>query len=292
MDEIMSINNISKSFNTLKALDNVSFSIYKGQVVGLIGFNGAGKSTLISIILGLVKPDKGSVRLFNKDSIDKENLKNVGVMLQNVTMPENLKVCEWLKMVQVYCDNAYSIDEVLKIADLEDEKNSLASKLSGGKQRRLQFALSIIGKPKVLFLDEPTVGMDFQSKRKFWDYINVLIKRGTTIILTSHDLVEVEEVAQRIIIIDKGRILADKPMEKLKEEDAYSTIKINKRDINLDLIDDNTNYKIQDDKVIIYPKDIDKVVRNLLKSGVSYDAMNVSKGNLEQILDNIIKKEG
>ena len=239
MKEIITVKNISKKFNKLKVLDNVSFSVYEGQVIGLIGFNGAGKSTLISTILGLIKPDKGSTRIFNKENGSRESLNNVGVMLQNVTMPENIKVWEWLKMVQIYCDNAYSIDEVLKIADLEDDKNSLASKLSGGKQRRLQFALSIIGKPKILFLDEPTVGMDFQSKRKFWDYIDVLIKKGTTIILTSHDLNEVEEFAERIIIIDKGRILMDKPMEKLKVENAYSTIKINKKDINLDIIDSN-----------------------------------------------------
>ncbi|WP_182928794.1 ABC transporter ATP-binding protein [Priestia filamentosa] len=295
MKEIISIKNVTKEYNGIKVVDNVTFSIYKNEIIGLVGANGAGKSTLISMIVGLKKPNKGEIRIADMKVPNKKVSELIGVMLQEVSMPEKTKVVELLEMVGVFYKRTNNIDFVLKASGLEDVRNSYVDKLSGGKQRRLQFALAIIGDPDILFLDEPTVGLDFQSKKLFWDEINKMVERGTTIILTSHDLKEIEDIANRIIVIDKGRILEDDTITQLRNKYEAHTISIDLPlvEANLDDLKNQSLFScsLKNNTVIIKTKNMNETINYLLSLDLNYNDLNINQSALENIMSEIISKK-
>ncbi|MES9741442.1 ABC transporter ATP-binding protein [Priestia megaterium] len=295
MNEIISIKNVTKEYNGINVVDDVTLSIYKNEIIGLVGANGAGKSTLISMIVGLKKPTKGEITIANIKTPNKKIAQLIGVMLQEVSMPEKTKVIELLEMVSVFYNQTNNIDFVLKASGLEDVKHSYVDKLSGGKQRRLQFALAIIGNPDILFLDEPTVGLDFQSKKIFWDEIKKMVKKGTTIILTSHDLKEIEDIANRIIVIDKGRILEDDKITQLRNKyEAYSiSLDLTLIKSNLESLNDQKifSYSISNNIVHIKTKNINDTINYLLSLNINYNDLNINQSALENIMTEIVSQK-
>lgn len=196
----------------------------KGDIIGLLGLNGEGKSTLIKIILGILSQDSGEV----KRNFDIKS--DVGVMLQEISMPEKMKVYEWLDMVKRFSTNSKSVESVLDRVNLRTVKNKYCDSLSGGQQRRVQFATAIINNPKVLILDEPTVGMDVVSKKAFWETLNTFsFSKDLTIILISHDMEEVSEFCNRVLILSKGLLVSDSKMtnvqDKIEKRSSYSVDK-------------------------------------------------------------------
>lgn len=217
MEYAAEIKQLTKVFKGKKAVDDVSFSIKLGEIVAILGPNGAGKSTTMLLMLGLLHPTKGESKLFNADAEEKKVRERIGVMLQEVSLMDGLKVKEIIHLFRSYYPNPLSIDKLISLTGLSDEDlNKRTEKLSGGQKRRVGFALALVGDPDLLFFDEPTVGMDISARKVFWETVKELADKGKTIIFSTHYLQEADDVAERIILFNKGKIVADGKPEDLK----------------------------------------------------------------------------
>ena len=232
---MIKINNISKSFGKLKALDNVSFTVGDNECCALLGFNGAGKTTLINILTTTLEPSSGTADILDYSlSKDKAEIKKyINISPQEPAFGKNLTVYENIDLIaDLYNvkNKTEKIETVLEEFGLTEKRDQLAKKLSGGQKKRLSIAMAVITSPKILFLDEPTLGLDVKSRRALWEKIKAL-KEKMTIFLTTHYLDEVETLTDRIAIIDKGRLKAIGTAEEIKKlcltdtlEDAFLKI--------------------------------------------------------------------
>ena len=228
---IITIDNVCKNYKTKKALDNVSLSIKQGELFGLLGVNGAGKTTLIKILCGLTRKTSGTITI-NNFNLDKEidKIKEIiDISPQETSVANNLTVKENLEFfANIYNNNDIkTINEIVDIFNLNEVLNQRAKTLSGGYKRRLSIAIALISKPKILFLDEPTLGLDVFARRELWNIIRKL-KKNITIILTSHYLEEIENLCDRVAILSNGKLLKTGTIEEIKQitntqnfEDAF-----------------------------------------------------------------------
>ncbi|MGM5488346.1 MAG: ABC transporter ATP-binding protein [Nanobdellota archaeon] len=223
MDSIQ-VKNLTKSYNGFKAVDRISFTVKKGSIFAFLGPNGAGKSTSIKIFTSLLKPDKGSVRIEGIDAINDHTAarKKFGIVFQDPSIDEELTAYENLVfhavLYGVSKDKEKKIQEALKIVGLQEKKNHLVKTFSGGMKRRLEIGRSFIHRPEVLFLDEPTTGLDPQTRNAIWEHIHKLNKEhNMTIFLTTHYMPEAEQVADEIAIIDHGRIIERGTLQELQQ---------------------------------------------------------------------------
>jgi ABC-2 type transport system ATP-binding protein len=198
-----------KRYGSLTALDGVDLAVRRGELLALLGPNGAGKSTSLGLLLGLIRPDAGRAELFGLDPQRIEARRRIGVMLQSANLPPTLRVGELLRLTMSYYPSPRGFDETAALAGVTDLLLRPYGKLSGGQQRRVQFALALCGRPELLFLDEPTVGMDVESRRAFLEGIREFVASGRTLVLTTHYLEEADQLAERVVVIDHGRVLAD-----------------------------------------------------------------------------------
>ncbi len=213
-----------KTKKPLKAVDDLSFDVKEGEILGLLGPNGSGKSTTINCLLSLLKFDKGTIKIFGETmSPSAYGLKRqIGVVFQEVAVFEELKVQD---NIDFFCglyikdktERAKCVDDAIKLVGLEDFRKFYPKQLSGGLLRRLNIACGIAHRPKLIFLDEPTVAVDPQSRQHILDNIETLRKKGTTVVYTTHYMEEVEQLCDRIIILDKGKIIASGTNEELKK---------------------------------------------------------------------------
>ena len=228
---IITIENVCKNYKTKKALDNVSLTIKEGELFGLLGVNGAGKTTLIKILCGLTNKTSGTI-MINNFNLDKEidKIKEIiDISPQETSVANNLTVKENLEFfANIYNNNnASTINEIIDIFNLNEVINQKAKTLSGGYKRRLSIAIALISKTKILFLDEPTLGLDVFARRELWNIIRKL-QKDITIILTSHYLEEIENLCDRVAILSNGKLLKTGTIEELKRitnaqnfEDAF-----------------------------------------------------------------------
>ncbi len=218
---IIEIENVCKSYKAKKALDNVSLSIKQGELFGLLGVNGAGKTTLIKILCGLTKKTNGTISI-NGFDLDKDIVKIkeiIDISPQETSIANNLTVKENLEFfANIYKHNEDEVlNEVVETFNLKEVLNQRAKTLSGGYKRRLSIAIALISKPKILFLDEPTLGLDVFARRELWGIIKKL-KKSITIILTSHYLEEVESLCDRVAILSKGKLLQTGTVKQFKQK--------------------------------------------------------------------------
>jgi ABC-2 type transport system ATP-binding protein len=207
---VASLDRVTKRFpNGIVALDDLSLSLRRGEVVALLGPNGAGKSTAVKLLMGLSAPTSGRVNIFGADPRSHTARLRTGVMLQVGRAPEMLRVREHVELFRGYYLNPMSYAEIVQAAGLEGIEARLFGQLSGGQKQRVLFALALSGDPDLVFLDEPTVGLDIKSRRAMWSQIELLAARGKTVLLTTHYLEEADSLAQRIVVIDKGRIVCE-----------------------------------------------------------------------------------
>jgi ABC-2 type transport system ATP-binding protein len=210
MEAVAALSRVTKRFpNGVVALDNLSLTLRRGEVVALLGPNGAGKSTAVKLLMGLSSPTSGTVSIFGADPRNHAARTRTGVMLQVGRAPEMLRVREHIELFRGYYPNPMKFDELVKIAGLEGIESRFFGQLSGGQKQRVLFALALAGDPDLVFLDEPTVGLDIKSRRSMWAQIQSLAARGKTVLLTTHYLEEADSLAQRIVVIDKGRIVCE-----------------------------------------------------------------------------------
>lgn len=200
---------LTKTYGSVTALRNIDFELRRGELLALLGPNGAGKTTLVRMLLGLAKPDSGSVTVFGADPRNEDLRYRVGAMLQVARVPETLKVREHIDLFSSYYPKPLPVAETLRIAGVEALENRRFGELSGGQRQRVLFGISICGDPDLLCLDEPTVGLDVEARRLMWTQIRNLVARGKTILLTTHYLNEADALADRILVLQHGAIVAE-----------------------------------------------------------------------------------
>lgn len=198
-----------KHYGAVQALAGVDLAIHAGQVLAVLGANGAGKTTALGLLTGRLSPDAGQAELFGADPRDPRVRQRIGVMLQDAQLPDTLRVAEHVRLFSSYYPSPRPLAETLALAGVADLARRPYGALSGGQKRRVQFALAICGRPPLLFVDEPTVGLDVESRRGFWAVLRRLREEGTGIVLTTHYLEEADALADRIVLMAGGRILAD-----------------------------------------------------------------------------------
>jgi ABC-2 type transport system ATP-binding protein len=206
---VATLSGVTKRYEKTVALDNLSLSLHPGEIVALLGPNGAGKSTAVRTMLGLIAPTAGTARIFGCDPRNPAARTRVGAMLQVARIPESLKVREHIDLFRSYYPRPLPLAEIVRIAQLQGIEGRLFSQLSGGQKQRVLFGLALCGDPDLIFLDEPTVGMDIEARRGLWQQIRSLADQGKTVLLTTHYLEEADALAHRIVVVNQGRIVSE-----------------------------------------------------------------------------------
>ncbi len=298
------IKNLNKSYeNGLKALKNINLSVRSGEIFALLGPNGAGKSTLINIICGISKKTSGKVTIFGKDNIldYKFTRSKIGLVPQEIATDSFEKVINTLKFSRGLFNKVPSdeyLSFILKSLNLVTKKNNQIRTLSGGMKRRVMIAKALSHEPKILFLDEPTAGVDVNLRKTLWNFLNKLKKNGVTIFLTTHYIEEAENIADRIGIINNGEILITENKKKLIEKlgEKKIIITINSSHNKISYITKKYQLKKNKNKLsYIYnsKKNIDlsaSLLSDLVKSSVKIDDIEIEKSNLEEIFLNMVEK--
>lgn len=280
---IARLHSVTKRYGQVTALDNLNLSLHPGEVVALLGPNGAGKTTAVRLLLGLIAPDTGSVRVMGGNPRDSETRTSIGAMLQVTRVPETLRVREHIDLFRSYYPNPLPASEVARIARLDGIENTYYGKLSGGQKQRLLFGLSLVGNPGLVFLDEPTVGMDIESRRALWEQIRALAAQGKTILLTTHYLEEADALASRIVVIGKGRILAEGTPAEIKSHVAGRRIRCI-TELDADYIRGLPSVLSVDqdrDAVVISATEAERVVYELMRNDPVLRDLEVSAPGLE-----------
>ncbi|MEO7148325.1 MAG: ABC transporter ATP-binding protein [Rhodanobacteraceae bacterium] len=214
-----------KHYGAVAALDGVDLQVRPGELLALLGPNGAGKTTAISLLLGLIRPDAGMVELFGLDPQRLAARRRIGVMLQDAALQAMLRVDELIRLTSSYYPCPRELGEVALLSGVEELLSRRYGKLSGGQKRRVQFALAICGDPRILFLDEPTVGLDHEARGAMWKTLRALIAHGCAIVLTTHYLEEAEALADRVVVLNHGKVVAEGSVEAIRAHVAQRRIR-------------------------------------------------------------------
>ena len=206
----------SKRYGGTQALDGLDLSLHAGQVTSLLGANGAGKSTAVNLLLGLLAADAGEASVFGRRPGSLAARLGTGAMLQSAGIPDRLRVGEVLALVRSYYPDPRSVADCVALAGLDGLMARPYRQLSGGQQRRVQFALALCGRPKLLFLDEPTVGMDIDARQKLWAAMRALVAEGCAVVLTTHYLEEAEALSDRVVVLDRGKLVAEGSVREIR----------------------------------------------------------------------------
>ncbi len=275
---------VNKNYGDVRALRGVNFRVRAGEVLALLGPNGAGKTTAVKLLLGLLQPNSGKVRVFGGDPTNPENRMRTGAMLQVGRVPETLRVHEHIDLFSSYYRNPMPLAEVLAAAGLEKLRDRKYAELSGGQKQRVLFALSICGDPDILFLDEPTVGLDVEARRLLWDQIRKLVSRGKTILLTTHYLPEADALADRVAVINQGEIIAEGTPAQIKAQTSGKRIRCITR-LNLASLRQIPGVTLaQQDReaVELHTGEAEPVVRELLARDATLSGLEITTAGLEE----------
>lgn len=278
---------VVKRYGAVTALDHASFEIPRGQTVALLGPNGAGKSTSIDSLLGLRAIDAGTVRVLGTAPGTAVARGRVGAMLQTSGLPENAKVGEVVDLGRKLFGARRPLAELLDQAGLTEVAGQRASKLSGGQSRRVHFALALAGDPELLFLDEPTVGLDVEGRRDFWGSMRRIAERGTTILFATHYLEEADAAAERIIVLAGGQVRADDSPEIIKAHSAAKTIRcalVAPDADELRRLPGVTGVRVRGERVSVSTADADATVPALYATGRTVRDIEVTGVGLEEAL--------
>lgn len=295
MSVAVKVIDLTKRYGDLVAVNKLNFAVDKGEVFGLLGPNGAGKTTTVEMIEGLRKPDSGSIEVYGLDARqERSKIKELmGVQLQSTTLYEKIRVKEAIDLFGGYYKKSLPTDNILDQVSLTDTKNSFVGTLSGGQRQRLALALALVNDPELLFLDEPTTGLDPQARRNVWDIIRSLSAKGKTIILTTHYMEEAEHLCHRVGIIDHGSFIAlDTPRNLIANADLESAIELVCRNddaesLIMNIAGVNRVTKEEDDRFILHTRESSSVLNELTRLSdekkLNTDNISVRQGNLEDV---------
>ncbi len=279
-----SLEEVCKNYGEVRALRNVNFAARTGEVVALLGPNGAGKTTVVKLLLGLMPPNAGRVRVLGGDPTNPENRMRTGAMLQVGRVPETLRVREHIDLFSSYYSKPLPLKKVVAAAGLEKFVDRKFGDLSGGQRQRVLFALAICGDPDLLLLDEPTVGLDVEARRALWDEIRNLVGRGKTIVLTTHYLEEADALADRIAVINEGTIIAEGTPADIKKQTSGKRIRCvtNLGVASLRQISGVTEVREDREAVEIHAIEAEPVVRELLARDPRLSGLEITSAGLEE----------
>jgi len=297
---VIEVNGLEHSYGSVKAVDNISFAVKEGEIFSFLGPNGAGKSTVINILTTLRKIQKGEAKVNGYD-VEKESKnvrQSIGIVFQMLCIDHEMTVCENLE----YHGKIYSmpkkerrerINELLKLTELEHKRDTLVKDLSGGMKRRLELARGLMTKPAVLFLDEPTIGFDIQTRMRMWEYLREIKREGTTIFLTTHYMEEADQLSDRISIIDHGKIIVTGTSEELKNKLGKDLIYLETNDNknvaeilrtigSVKTVTEDTKslrVMIGEDVTHVLPQIIDKI----RKANIEITTINIKKPSMDDV---------
>jgi len=294
MSATIAVENLVKRYGNVTAVNNVSFSIEKGEIFGLLGPNGAGKTTTVEMIEGLRKPDSGSIKVCGIDALKERNkIKEIiGVQLQSTTLYDKVRVKEMVDIFGCYYQKSLSPNQIMERVGISDKQSSYVSTLSGGQKQRVALALALINNPEVIFLDEPTTGLDPQARRNVWSIIESLKAENKTIFLTTHYMEEAEQLCHRVGIIDRGKIIAlDTPRNLISGANLESAVEVTCKNDGVDKIFANIRgvdkVTREDNHYILHTKESSSILRELTRLAdekqLQLEGMSVRRGTLEDV---------
>ena len=277
------LNQVSKTYGTVQALNNFSLDVRGGELTAVLGPNGAGKTTAIKLLLGLARPTSGRVSVFGGDPTILGTHLRIGAMLQVGRVPDSLRVREHIDLFSSYYSRPLPMKQTLAIAGLEDLRNRKFGELSGGQKQRVLFALAICGDPDLLFLDEPTVGLDVEARHLLWQEIRQLLTLRKTVVLTTHYLEEADALADRIVVINKGSLIAEGTPQEIKARSAGKKIRCVTR-LSAGVVQSFPGVvDVQDDRgtLVIRTSHPEDVLRELLSRDLDISGIEVTGAGLE-----------
>jgi ABC-2 type transport system ATP-binding protein len=282
-EPIAALTGVSKKYGATTALDGLNLSLRAGEVVALLGPNGAGKSTAVRLMLGLAGPTSGTVRIFGGDPREAAARTRVGAMLQVARVTDTLRVREHIDLFRSYYPKPLAVKEIVRTAQLEGIENRFFGELSGGQKQRILFALALCGDPDLIFLDEPTVGMDIEARRGLWQQIRSLKSRGKTVLLTTHYLEEADALADRVIVINKGHVVSEGTPGEIKRMSGGKRIKCATRleDAFLLGLESVTSVERSGSFVTVTATDAESVVRTMLLEDERLTGLEIASPALE-----------
>ncbi|MCH7882298.1 MAG: ABC transporter ATP-binding protein [Proteobacteria bacterium] len=291
MSVILQVSSLVKRFGKLTAVDRVSFGIHSGTCFGLLGPNGAGKTTTIELMEGIKTPDEGEI-LYRGEPLGQRFRNEAGIMFQNTALQEFVTVYEMLLQFSRFYPRTADIDELVEQYSLQDFLHQDTRKLSGGQKQRLLLAMALINQPKILFLDEPTTGLDPQSRRNLWEQVHRVKAQGATILLTTHYMEEAYELCDEIAIMDHGRIIAhDAPDALLAKHFSDVVVQLHEQDVPRALGEREFDATYRNDCAHIVTDDVNKTIVRLLDLNVSLGRLRIRARNLEDLFLELTGKE-
>jgi ABC-2 type transport system ATP-binding protein len=291
MNPILEVKNIIKDYPQVRAVDNVSLAIEPGVCFGLLGPNGAGKTTLIEVVEGILRPTSGEILYRGKPR--KSSFRNeVGIQFQNTQLPESLTVREVLMTFRNLYSRKVAMDDLIEMCELQDILDRDNKKISGGQRQRLFLAIALANDPELIFLDEPTTGLDPQARRHLWDIVNHIKSNNKTIILTTHYMEEAEILCDTIAIMDSGKIITlGSPSELIRKDGSGHVIILHGE------LDENKFKNIAwkwsrvQDRIEIHTDSINECIEQLISSGIDLSSLTVRSQNLEDIFIQLTGKK-
>jgi ABC-2 type transport system ATP-binding protein len=291
-DVVAELKDATRRYGAVHALDSVNLAVRRGLVLAVLGPNGAGKTTAISLLLGLLRADAGSAKLFDADPHALASRRRIGAMLQTAGVPETLTVGELIALFRSYYPHPRTVADTVALAGVGDLQARRYGKLSGGQQRRVQFALAIVGTPEILFLDEPTTGLDIEARETMWKTIRTLVGEGCAIVLTTHYLEEAEALADRIAVLARGRIVAEGSVAQIRARVAQRRIRC------VSALDHAAiarwpavrSTRSDGERIEIVAVDAETVVRRLLAEDAALSDLEVQRAGLAEAFVEITKE--
>lgn len=292
LESILKVVDIKKHYGDVKAVDGISFELHEGEVLGVLGPNGAGKTTTVEMLEGLRKPDSGEIWYFGKkmSKIGLTVKENIGVQLQTSAFLEHLTVRETLEMFRGLYKKSLPTNDLIDMVALKEKEKSRVKGLSGGQLQRLAIAAALVNDPKIVFLDEPTTGLDPQARRMLWNTIEGLKEKKKTIILTTHYMEEAEVLADRIIIVDHGKVIARGTLDDLRNslhQDSFVEFSINHKELPGSFTEVEAIRTVGENRYCIPTKDVEKTISKVFGAAKISDTyienLVIRKANLEDV---------
>lgn len=281
---IISVKELRKHYGSTKAVDGVSFDVAEREIFCVVGPNGAGKTTTLEILEGLRAPDSGDVRVNGVDvaAHPKAVKEIIGVQLQASSFFDKLTVGETIDLYSSFYEKNTK-EDLLKLTELVEKRDELVSSLSGGQKQRLSIALALVNDPTIIFLDEPTTGLDPQARRTMWDMIKNMQRSGKTVILTTHYMEEAERLSDRVAIMDGGKIIATgTPKGLISNIGKESAIEFEAQD-GQEIKLEGAEIKREGHSTIVYTKDLSRTLQHLLSKNIKMDEMKIRSTTLEDV---------
>jgi len=283
MPNILEVKDLKKEYPGVKAVDGISFSVKKGTCFGLLGPNGAGKTTAIEIIEGITASDGGSI-LYKNRPIGRDFHKETGIQFQTTALQEFLTVKETLQLFHKLYPNPSNFDEVVEECSLKNLLSRDNRKLSGGQRQRLLVAIALVNQPELLFMDEPTTGLDPQARRNFWNMVEKIKLRNTTLILTTHYMEEADFLCDEIAIMDKGKIIAyGEPKQLIAQHFKEVVLELPEDEVKNHALNIPMEYEFKFGYLEIYTHDIPTALNLLKEQNIPLDKLKIRPFNLEDL---------